>query len=371
MARKTSDPCREMMKHVRVYQQPAGFVDAIIMTWIIEDHSSEVVQCIHQRDLFAAALSEDVKRASWLAHEAQAWIGAKMTAAFQLTDTDFAFVAKAACRRAQGEMKKAMRELAIREGKVANFKCGPYEVLKLAFEAHSHCAEVSIKNNLVLAGLRRNGMLSWRPVPEENKFVRSDSQPWAKDLPEGSHRYPSSWLRMRYDWLHEDGPEEPLWDKCGKHAGSLEDMADTCYHGLEGDKVRLGCWKGSALEKGEDEPCIVIDADEENLEAKLCTEMHQRSREAKRNEILDKMLSGGQKPGGKEKANKTMRAKRRLARASMRKALKVWRVEQREMLKQYSRQQLLEALVPAAGAKTARQKGCKKAEGCSKKKARA
>ncbi len=49
----------------------AGFMDSIVMTWIIEDHSEDVVQCIHQRDLFAAALSEDIKRASWLGHEAQ------------------------------------------------------------------------------------------------------------------------------------------------------------------------------------------------------------------------------------------------------------------------------------------------------------
>ena len=173
-----------------------------------------------------------MKRASWLAHEAPAWIGAKMTASLQLTDTDFAFVAKAACKRAQDEMKKSMRELAIREGKVANFKHGPYEVLQLAFEAHSHCAEVATKNNLVLAGLRRNGMLSWRPVPEEKRFARSDSQPWAKTLLEGSHRYPSSWLRSRYDWVHEDGPEEPQWGKCGKHAAKIEDMADICYHGV-------------------------------------------------------------------------------------------------------------------------------------------
>ena len=50
----------------------------------------------------------------------------------------------------------------------------------------------------------------------------------------------------------------------------------------------------------------------------------------------------------------------------MRKALKSWRSEQREMLKQYSRQQLLEALVPAAGKGSARQKCAKKLEGMPK-----
>ena len=55
----------------------------------------------------------------------------------------------------------------------------------------------------------------------------------------------------------------------------------------------------------------------------------------------------------------------------MRKALKSWRNEQREMLKQYSRQQLLEALVPAAGKGSARQKCAKKLEGVPKKSAKA
>ena len=199
--------------------------------------------------------------------------------------------------------------------------------------------------------------------------MRSDSQPWAKNLPEGSHRYPSRWLRTRYDWLHEDGPEEPQWGKCGKHAAKLEDMVDVCYHGIEGEKVKFACWRGTSLAEGVDEACIVIEADEEDLDAKMRQEMRLRSREARRNEIIDKMLSGsGQRPGGKEKAanKKAMRARRRQSRASMRKALKSWRNEQRELLKQYSRKQLLEALVPAAGEQAVKHQCKKKVEGISK-----
>ena len=42
------------------------------MQWRIEELSSEIVQSIHQRDCFAAALSEGVRRCCFLAHEAQA-----------------------------------------------------------------------------------------------------------------------------------------------------------------------------------------------------------------------------------------------------------------------------------------------------------
>ena len=47
-------------------------MDSVILQWRLEDLSLEVVQSIHQRDCFAAALSEGVRRACFLAHEAQA-----------------------------------------------------------------------------------------------------------------------------------------------------------------------------------------------------------------------------------------------------------------------------------------------------------
>ena len=53
---------------------PSGFVDTIIHKWIVEAQSSEVVQSIHQRDMFAAPLSEDGQRCCYMAHEAQVWI---------------------------------------------------------------------------------------------------------------------------------------------------------------------------------------------------------------------------------------------------------------------------------------------------------
>jgi hypothetical protein len=43
------------------------------MQWRIEELSVEVVLSIHQRDCFAAALSEGVRRCCYLAHEAQVY----------------------------------------------------------------------------------------------------------------------------------------------------------------------------------------------------------------------------------------------------------------------------------------------------------
>jgi hypothetical protein len=53
-------------------------------------------------------------------------------------------------------------------------------------------AKLTTKNqesNLTLAGLRRNGMLAWRPDLKAGKLVRADEQAWAQKLPEKSHRY--------------------------------------------------------------------------------------------------------------------------------------------------------------------------------------
>ncbi len=53
------------------------------------------------------------------------------------------------------------------------------------------------------------------------------------------------------------------------------------------------------------------------------------------------------------------------------KALKTWRLSQKEMLKKYSRKQLLEALIPVAGGKKKKTAAELKAiEGCHKKKAK-
>ncbi len=51
-------------------------------------------------------------------------------------------------------MKEEMGELAVRDGKVANFKCGQNEVLRLAYEAHWHFVHLNEKDNLVPAVLR-------------------------------------------------------------------------------------------------------------------------------------------------------------------------------------------------------------------------
>jgi len=80
----------ELFKDLIVFQQPAAFMDEIIMTWISEDQAQHFSQAVHQRDLFGAALTQTARKASQLAQEISSWIAPKMTQVLQLTDTDCA-----------------------------------------------------------------------------------------------------------------------------------------------------------------------------------------------------------------------------------------------------------------------------------------
>ena len=215
-------------------------------------------------------------------------------------------------------------------------------------------------------------MLAWRPLIEEEgqRLIRSDSQSWCASYPEGSHRYPKEWLAARYDWVTEEkGAMRPGWEECCKGAMD-EDGADACYHGDEGSKVKLSCWKNSDLEAGEEETCIVVECDEEEIDAKLAKDLYEQAKIRRRNQIIDEMVTGvkdKQAGGGKGKDNGKMkeRRKRALARALVRKSLKEWRKQQAADLQVYSRRQLLESLIPEAG-KGKMPKTLKKTEGEAK-----
>ena len=355
LLRKMNPEARKMLESsIDVYQQPSGFVDSIVTKWITERQSEFVVQAVHQKDLFAAALGEVSKRACFLSHVFQAWIAGKMTAVLQLTDTDIAYVLKSASRRVKAEVKREMRSAASAAGEVATFKCGFWEILRIAYESHQAVVEENAKNKTVLAGMRRNGMLSWRPDTRNKKLVRSDEQAWAKGLPEGSHRYPKEWLEDRYTY-HEDGVHlEPDWRTCGKLVEKPEDMEDATQHGEEGCIVNLTCWKGNEeLADGIEEPFIDLDFDQDACDLKMNAELYEECKTAEIEEELNKLTESHIK--GREVKNTkktTWRQKRVLERRGIRKAMRSWRKNTRSVLKTYSRQQILAAEIPIAGAKS-------------------
>ncbi len=74
---------------------------------------------------------------------------------------------------------------------------GPKGMMQITVRAQEHLEKENAEKNWVLAAMRRNFMLSWRTDVKAKKFVRSDSQEWAKELPEGTSRMRESWYEDR------------------------------------------------------------------------------------------------------------------------------------------------------------------------------
>ena len=108
-----------------------------------------------------------------------------------------------------------------------------------------------IEEDVILKGMRRNGMLSWRPNLEKGCMERSDLQAWAKDKPEGSHRLKSSWLAPRYSWMQASGrPIDPDWRHMHM-AKKLSDMEEAEFCAEEEDMIQLNSFPDEKFKANE------------------------------------------------------------------------------------------------------------------------
>ena len=104
-----------MFEKFEVMQQPAGFSDSVIAKWRIESRNSELPLRLTSRDLCGSYLSDSARKASFLSQEVSHWIGGKLSAVMQVTDTDVAFSLKAAAARSQAKLRRELREKSIEE----------------------------------------------------------------------------------------------------------------------------------------------------------------------------------------------------------------------------------------------------------------
>ena len=100
--------------------------------------------------------------------------------------------------------------------------------------------------------------------------MRSDSQTWAQELIEGSHRYPKEWLSERYEWRDDSGvPFDPEWNRCSAGVKIVEDMAEVSVSAEAGERCNLLIWaKTPSLANGVEERHLTIQSDGEELQAK-------------------------------------------------------------------------------------------------------
>ncbi len=222
--------CPELFEGLSLMQQPAAVVDSIIMAWVLEEQAKLYPCSLWQRDLSGGGgFSTASRQRMQLIGQVAAWIAGKMTSVLQLTDTDFARRLKAFAMHEKDLLKQEMKAAAAKAGVGAcTFRCGAYEILRIIKRSLQRLEEVTVKENLVLAAARRNGMLAWRPDLTEGKLVCPDEQPWCRGLPPTcrSHRLKSGWTTGRMNWLDAEGrPLEPDWTQC-EVAKGLEDHCD-------------------------------------------------------------------------------------------------------------------------------------------------
>ena len=79
---------------------------------------------------------------------------------------------KAEAGRAQGELRRELQEQAICEGVEPCYKCGPYEILVIAYKACRYVEKQNFETELLLKCFRRNGFLAYRPDFEKKGLVK-------------------------------------------------------------------------------------------------------------------------------------------------------------------------------------------------------
>jgi hypothetical protein len=104
--------------------------------------------------------------------------------------------------KSRAEQKLAAKAL----GVTPEFKCSHREIVKIIWSAQKAQNQRQLERPWILASARRNGWLHYKPGWLQNKLVEASLQDWAQELPEGSYRYPSSWLEERGSWLKNGMP---------------------------------------------------------------------------------------------------------------------------------------------------------------------
>ena len=151
--------------------QPSANVDAVIFCWAQAELAALAPAAIHQRDCFAAAWSPSASEALFVSNHLQVCIGAKLTASLQLTDTDWSRAFKTLCRSEMESLRLAGQQALQKSGSAELWKSSHLDMAKTVVAAQSEMARRLDDKDWILQGLRRNGMLAYRPDWTLQKLV--------------------------------------------------------------------------------------------------------------------------------------------------------------------------------------------------------
>ena len=339
----------ELFEDLVIMQQPAAFSDEIIEKWIIEDAALRVPQGLHQRDLFAAALTENAMKAMQLAQQIPCWIAPKMTPVLQLTDTDIAWPLKRHADREKAEIARDQRAVARLNGDRCIYKnLGKNDTLRLITTSVQALKKEVFQKDTIIRGLRRNGMLAYRPkfdnsTLDQGRFIATDTQLWAQDKPQGSHRMDDSWIQDRMDWLDPNGRPIPAnWTQIHGCTESEKDLAEIDY--CSKDKQHLQDHRVLIGGRYIDIPVLNVEADAQTLVPDSQIKDFLSPKERRLREQADRAAKG--KIEGGKKAN--WRHQRYLERLKMKECLQAvdssWRAHLNEELTKATRKEILQKM---------------------------
>ena len=225
----------------RFYQQPAGFEDAIITKWKIQEQSKVHGQTLAVRDLFTGALAESSRMSMMLNQQLSAWIRSKITAIVQVADTHVIRPVKIRKLQKDVELRRQLIKLSELEKTAVVFKCGLYEIMKSLYEVFTELGAEWKQSQYLLKGMYQNGWLSMRPSMSQNKLVRTEGQEWCEGFKLGSHRLQKSWVERRFEHISEDGI--PMVKEIQLKMGETEDTEQTYSTETPQKEKTLECWK--------------------------------------------------------------------------------------------------------------------------------
>ena len=350
--RKIREESPELLKHYTVMSQPSSNMDGVLMAWSIRDDAKRHPVSLHQRDCFGAAFTTETMSMQHLAHEVPCSVMAKMTAALQLTDTDFSHQFKQLARNGVDEcIRKGQQK--IRKDAVGTSEIYKMSIKDIAQVLHDAMEVMVAKNEQdqwVLSGLRRNGFLALRP--DENGIMKyQDGQAWCKDMPLGSTRIPKEWLLNRFTHVKDGGRtiSEPIWSRM-EGASELADLVEYSHH--EKQKIEEADIGDLQLDEMENESWIQAGRFQLPVDLRKALAVREGSMSSTALDRRDKMRE-------KRKARKTrMEARKQIS------------AEEKEKIQQElqskSRHEVMLAVEPAA--KTAKPSQVKKAARKNKQK---
>ena len=196
----------EWFEDLEVYSQPAAVVDSVIMKWMLEEQCKHFPCSIWCRDMLEAGQSGQTRLVQSLAQQLPSRVYGGVTCLIQVTDTDYSWSFKSSVAAAQLQERAEQKLAAKALGVTPEFKCSHREIVKIIWAAQKAQNQRQMERPWILASARRNGWLHYRPDWLQKRLIDASLQEWARELLEGSYRYPSRWLEQRGSWLQNGAP---------------------------------------------------------------------------------------------------------------------------------------------------------------------